>query len=104
METNTVLIILFLHYRSFEFELWADRTKLISGLNLISAFASYYELCFVFQLKYPSQCQTVSLLMQLHVLKYGDQDSGTLAVMRKNAAHTKINTYLMVLGQILVKV
>ena len=37
-------------FRSFLFEIWADKVLLLDGQDLMSAMASYFELCFVFQL------------------------------------------------------
>ena len=44
---------------------YADRVKLLEAQDISSAFASYYELAFVFQLEYPKECQTVSQVSQL---------------------------------------
>ena len=62
-----------------------------------------FELCFVFQLKYPSQCQTVCQIIQLHMLRYGDPESGTLTTMRKKQAQNKLQGYLLALGKISVE-
>ena len=80
-------------FRSFQFELWADRVQLLQGQDLLSAVSSYIELCFVFQLEYPKHCQTTSNLIQLKICGYGNPEKGTLTTMRKDSAMKKINKY-----------
>lgn len=80
-------------FRSFQFELWADKVPLLSGQDLLSAFSSYVECAFVFQLEYPKPCQTVSNLVQLKLCGYGDPEKGTLTSMRKDSALKKVNKY-----------
>ena len=41
-------------FRSFRFELWGDKVKLLDPQNLFEAFESFFELCFAFQLHYPA--------------------------------------------------
>ena len=105
-------------FRSFLFEIWADKVKLLNGQDLMSTIASYFELCFVFQLgrlvfsflgktkvlilfqlEYPKQSQTVLNILQRKAARYGD-DKGTLTAMRKDTATNKIAKYLQVLGDI----
>ena len=58
--------------------------KLLDGQDFYHALASYYELAFVFQLKYSRRCQTTAQLIQLKVLQYGDQKKDqSLAKVRK---------------------
>ena len=90
-------------FRTFQFELWADRGRIMGGQDFISTLASYFELCFVFQLKYPSQCQAVCQIIQLRMLRYGDPESGTLTTMRKKQAQNKLQGYLLALGKISVE-
>ena len=52
--------------------------RLLEGQDLFNALASYYELAFVFQLKYSKHCQTTAQIMQLKVLEYGDIELGGL--------------------------
>ena len=80
-------------FRSFKFELWADKVQLLQGQDLLSAVSSYIELCFVFQLEYPKPCQTVSNLVQLKICGYGDPEKGTLTKMRKDSALRKKQKY-----------
>ena len=84
--------------RSFLFEIWADRHKLLGGQDLMSAMASYFELCFVFQLEYPRQSQTVINILQHKAARYGD-DKGTLTHMRKDTAMNRMAKYLKVVGE-----
>ena len=83
----------------------------------MAALASYFELCFVFQLgrfdffesyswkllnffvEYPKQSQTVISILQRKAARYGD-DKGTLANMRKDTAMNKLAKYLTVVGDI----
>jgi len=99
------------------FEIWADKLKLLDGQDLMSAMASYFELCFVFQLgrlgfnflcnknklipltEYPKQSQTVLNILQRKAARYGD-DKGTLTAMRRDTAMNKIAKYLQVVGDI----
>ena len=77
------------------FEIWADRQKLLNGQDLMSALASYFELCFVFQLEYPRECQTVVNILQHKAARYGD-DKGSLTNMRRESAMNKMAKYLQV--------
>ena len=53
----------------------AEREKLLGNLDLFSAIASLLHLCFVVNLQYPKECQTMCDILQRKVAEYGD-DSG----------------------------
>ena len=55
--------------------------------------ASYYELAFVFQLKYSRRCQTTAQLIQLKVLQYGDQELGSLTGQKKDQSLAKVRKF-----------
>ena len=70
------------------FEVWVERQKLLSNLNLASAISSFLHLCFCFDLKYPKVIclefyldkkvflkggETVADLFQRAFAKYGDK-------------------------------
>ena len=55
--------------------------------------ASYYELAFVFQLKYSRRCQTTAHLIQLKVLQYGDQELGSLTGQKKDQSLAKVRKF-----------
>ena len=38
--------------RTFVFELWAEKKKLLGNMDMVSALASFFHLCFTFNLKY----------------------------------------------------
>ena len=44
-------------------DLFADKSLLIEGLDLVTAIASYYYLAFVFQLHYAKEVSASSYLM-----------------------------------------
>ena len=85
--------------RSLLFEIWVDREKLLDGQDFMSAMASYFELCFVFQLEYPKQSQTVINILQHRAARYGD-DKGSLTHMRKDSAMNKLAKYLQIVGDL----
>ena len=59
-----------------------------------------FELAFCFQLEYSETSQTTWNILQLYVMKYGDQDTGTLTKYRKDTARHKVQNYLAVIGDI----
>ena len=67
--------------------------KLLDGQDLYHALASYYELAFVFQLKYSKKCQTLAQIIQLKVLKYGDQELGSLTGQKKDQSLMKVRKF-----------
>ena len=67
--------------------------RLLVGQDLFNALASYYELAFVFQLKYSKHCQTAAQIMQLKVLEYGDIELGGLTSMKKDQALMKFKKF-----------
>ena len=64
--------------------------KLLDGQDFYHALASYYELAFVFQLKYSRRCQTTAHLIQLKVLQYGDQELGSLTGQKIDQSLAKV--------------
>ena len=81
------------------YELWADESKVLSCQALYGAVASYYELCFTFQLKYPKECQLVSMIVQSRICKYGDTN-GSLTQMKNASAQNKLARYVHIVGDI----
>ena len=72
--------------------------KLLDGQDFYHALASYYELAFVFQLKYSRRCQTTAHLIQLKVLQYGDQELGSLTGQKKyNKSSSQLFLAILVL-------
>ena len=67
--------------------------KLLDGQDFYHALASYYELAFVFQLKYSRRCQTTAQLIQLKVLQYGDQELGSLTGQKKDQSLAKVRKF-----------
>ena len=67
--------------------------KLLDGQGFYHALASYYELAFVFQLKYSRRCQTTAQLIQLKVLQYGDQELGSLTGQKKDQSLAKVRKF-----------
>ena len=67
--------------------------KLLDGQDFYHALASYYELAFVFQLKYSRRCQTTAHLIQLKVLQYGDQELGSLTGQKKDQLLAKVRKF-----------
>ena len=67
--------------------------KLLEGKELYHALASYYNLVFVFQLKYSKKCQTLAQIIQLKVLKYGDQELGSLTGQKKDQSLMKVRKF-----------
>ena len=67
--------------------------KLLDGQDFYHALASYYELAFVFQLKYSRRCQTTAQLIQLKVLQYGDQELGSLTGKKKDQSLAKVRKF-----------
>ena len=55
--------------------------------------ASYYELAFVFQLKYSRRCQTTAELIQLKVLQYRDHELGSLTGQKKDQLLAKVRKF-----------
>ena len=41
------------YFRTFIYELWVEQAKLIGNMDLCTALAAFYHLCFSFNLKYP---------------------------------------------------
>ena len=87
-------------HRSFKFEVWFDENRVLDGQSLFAALSSLFELAFCFQLEYPETSQTVWNILQLFVMKYGDQDTGTLTKYRKETAKHKVQNYLAVIRDI----
>ena len=91
---------------------------LIGKMDLVTALASFYHLCFCFDLKYPQvfkmnarlkipidqiisqEGETVADILQRHVAKYGD-NSGTRTWKRKDNAEKKMEAYFSKLGKML---
>ena len=46
-------LYVFHNFRSFVFELWADKAKLLGNMTLSAAITAFLQLCFVFNLTYP---------------------------------------------------
>ena len=67
--------------------------KLLDGQDFYHALASYYELAFVFQLKYSRRCQTTAQLIQLKVLQYRDQELGSLTGQKKDQSLAKVRKF-----------
>ena len=67
--------------------------KLLDGQDFYHALASYYELVFVFQLKYSRRCQTTAQLIQLKVLQYRDQELGSLTGQKKDQSLAKVRKF-----------
>ena len=51
--SHTFSLNISLFCRSFVFELWTEHAKLLGNMDLISALAAFFHLCFTFDLKYP---------------------------------------------------
>ena len=43
----------FFYFSSFRFELWAEHSRLLANMDLCTALAAFYHLCFAFDLHYP---------------------------------------------------
>ena len=58
---STVIVIvdhiMFFFVRTFVFELWCERKKLLGDLDMAEAVAAFIHLAFVFDLKYPKVIQ-----------------------------------------------
>ena len=67
--------------------------KLLDGQDFYHALASYYELAFVFQLKYSRRCQTTAELIQLKVLQYRDHELGSLTGQKKDQLLAKVRKF-----------
>ena len=67
--------------------------KLLDGQDFYHALASYYELAFVFQLKYSRRCQTTAQLIKLKVLQYEDQELGSLTGQKKDQSLAKVRKF-----------
>ena len=50
---NQILDFIMLCFRVFIFELWAENAKLLGNMDMVTALAAFFHLCFVFDLKYP---------------------------------------------------
>ena len=50
--SHTFSINISLFCRSYVFELWTEHAKLLGNMDLISALAAFFHLCFTFDLKY----------------------------------------------------
>ena len=48
---------MFFFVRTFVFELWCERKKLLGDLDMAEAVAAFIHLAFVFDLKYPKVIQ-----------------------------------------------
>ena len=66
---------------------------MLDGQDLYHAMGSYYELAFVFQLKYSKKCQTLAQIIQLKVLEYGDQELGSLTGQKKDQSLMKVKKF-----------
>ena len=89
--------------------MFADKSLLLQGLDLVTALASYYYLAFVFQLHYAKEvssimsilmliCKTslfqsssVAHIIQEKVAKYGDVDNGVDMTSNSTTNVTKNN-------------
>ena len=85
-------ILAILVEKSFVYELWAESNKLIGNMDLVTALAAFYHLCFIFSLRYPPEGQTVADLIQRLVCKYGDK-SGTKTWKKKEPALAKVSYF-----------
>ena len=70
------------------FELYVERSKLLGNMNFVTAIAAFFHLCFIMDLKYPKQSQTLADLLQRRVCKYGDE-SGECVIHRIVSAKVK---------------
>ena len=52
-------------HRSFVFELWVDNSRLLDSMDLATALASFFHVCFIFDLKYPKVKQFKKLILTL---------------------------------------
>ena len=65
------------------FELHMERIKLLGNLDIVSAIAAFFHLCFIMDLKYPKQSETLADLLQRRVCKYGDESGKDLELKIK---------------------
>ena len=47
------LVVNVIILRTFIFELYLENTKLLGNMDMVTAIAAFFHLCFVFDLKYP---------------------------------------------------
>jgi len=99
-KTNGPHIVAITVNTSFVFEVHAEKEKIIGNLDFPTAIAAFLHLCFVVNLKYPKECQTVCDILQRKVAEYGD-DSGTKTQGSKSSAKSKFDKYLDGLGRAL---
>lgn len=69
-------------------------------MDLSAAITAFLQVCFVFNLNYPKECQTLADILQRRVAKYGDE-TGTRTSGAKKTASNKLTKYLQTLGKIL---
>ena len=50
---NILICSSFLFLRTFIFELWAEKSKLLGNMDIVTGLAAFYHLCFIFNLLYP---------------------------------------------------
>ena len=87
-------------HKGFTFELWVEGDRLLSNLDMTSAFAAFFHLAFCFHLQYPKGGATVADILQRHAALYGDQ-SGTKTWSRKDTAEKKMQAYFCKLGKLM---
>ena len=67
LKLQSINIVLIFHVfmwsfvRTFIFELWCERKKLLGDLDMAEAVASFIHLAFVFDLKYPRVSKVINL-------------------------------------------
>merc|ERR1712096_364007 len=86
--------------KSFVFELYVEKVKLMGNLSITESIAAFLHLAFIVDLQYPKEAQTVCDIVQRRFAKYGDS-SGTRTQTKKETASSRINKYDQVLGRIL---
>ena len=76
-----------------------DKAEVLKGQDLMSAFESYFELCFAFQLKYPAEVSALLHLIQTRFAKYGDPSAehGRLTVLRKDPLMTRLGKFSVII-------
>ena len=86
------------HFRNLLFELWADKKEILPGQELMSALESFFQLCFSFQLKYPTEVSALDHILQTRVAKYGDEnpEGGRLTVLRREPLMNRLAKYTMI--------
>ena len=82
----------------YNFELWAEGSRLLLNMDLAEALSAFFQLCFAFNLEFPQEAAYVRDFLQRVVADYGD-DGGSLAKKAKSTMENKMARYFMRLGQ-----